>query len=247
MLLPLPANALSSEKGAAATQCETPLDCARHSVVSLLPLWPAGFTRNEEPEGSGIALGNGTLIATADHVLGPAKSARIRTLSGVIMEAQIVLRDPIADIALLKVPEKIKPFALEKPPMVGEAACAIGNSFGLDVSIACGVVSAKNVSGTGFNRVEDFVQTDAAVNPGMSGGALVNSKGELLGMLSAIFTRQSDANIGVNFAVSTRLLLRVVEDFEHDGLLSHTISNLLLRPADISKSGGKTGPCCHAC
>ncbi len=72
-------------------------------------------------------------------------------------------------------------------------------------TVACGTVSATERSNAGFNRIEDFVQTDAAVNPGMSGGALIGEDGRLVGILSAIFTKQSDANIGVNFAVSAAL------------------------------------------
>ena len=98
-------------------------------------------------------------------------------------------------------------------PKIGEEACAIGNAFGLGLSLTCGLVSAVHRTGTGFNPVEDFVQTDAAVNPGSSGGALVGKKsGRLIGVLSAIFTKSADANIGVNFAVSTALARRVATD-----------------------------------
>lgn len=210
--------------------CETKLACATRSVVSLLPNWPSGFSRNEEPEGSGIVLSGGDLIATADHVLGPAKTARIRTLNGEIMDAEIVIRNPQTDIALLKINKKLPSFSFVKEVSIASQACAIGNSFGLDISLTCGVISAKNVSGVGFNKIEDFVQTDASVNPGMSGGALVNSQGQLVGMLSAIFTRQSDANIGVNFAVSANLLKRMVDDYNDDGVVSFRTSGLVLRP-----------------
>jgi S1-C subfamily serine protease len=81
------------------------------------------------------------------------------------------------------------------------------------------VVSAVRRTGIGFNPLEDFVQTDAAVNPGASGGALLDEEGRLVGLLSAIFTKQSDANIGVNFAVSVPLLERVAEDLLRHGRL----------------------------
>ena len=83
--------------------------------------------------------------------------------------------------------------------------------------MTCGVVSALNVSDAGFNPVEDFIQTDAAANPGVSGGALVDAEGRLAGMMSAIFASGGDTNIGVNFATSTELLLRVVEALISDG------------------------------
>jgi len=79
------------------------------------------------------------------------------------------------------------------------------------------VVSAIGRSGTGFNPIEDFVQTDASINPGGSGGPLLDQNTQLVGMVSAIFTKQSDADIGVNFATSTRLLMRVVTDLRDHG------------------------------
>ena len=95
------------------------------------------------------------------------------------------------------------------------------------------------LSGTGFNRIEDFVQTDASVNPGMSGGALVNRDGQLIGVLSAIFTKKSDSSIGVNFAVSTPLLQRVLDQHRQTGRVEHFRPGLLIRPAP--RSSGVTG------
>lgn len=222
-------------------KCDNELDCATQSVVSLLPDWPENFTRNEEPEGSGIVLGDGTLVATADHVLGPAKTAHVRTRSGLVLKADIVMRDPMTDIAFLRINKKQIPFQNFKNISVSEPACAIGNSFGLDISVTCGVISAKEVTGVGFNRIEDFLQTDASVNPGMSGGALVDEKGNLLGMLSAIFTRKSDANIGVNFAVSGNLLFKVLNDFQEYGRVQYQQSGILVRPNDPKTSKGYIG------
>lgn len=217
--------------------CETLLECKVFFVVSLLPDWPVNFTRNEEPEGSGIVLSDGKTIATADHVLGPAKSARVRTFNGQILDAKIIMRDPQTDIAFLRIERSLPVFEFQKEIALGDKACAVGNSFGLDISLTCGVVSAKQISGVGFNRIEDFIQTDASVNPGMSGGALVDAEGKLIGMLSAIFTRQSDANIGVNFAVSANLLERVLQDFEEDGTLSHTKTGIVVRPSKPKQNG----------
>lgn len=215
--------------------------CALPSVVSVLPVWPAEVPRNEEPEGSGIVVSPAGLIATADHVIGPAKKVLVRTPSGEVLSGDIVLRDFHTDVALLKVERKLAPIPFADHSVLGGAACAIGNSFGLDISLTCGVVSAQNVTGTGFNRIEDFVQTDAAVNPGMSGGALVDEQGRLIGMLSAIFAKEADANIGVNFAVSTTLLKRVVQDYVSFGQVRRLVPGLLVRPSirpgDIGLAG----------
>ncbi len=199
-------------------------------MVSVLPVLPPA-NRSEEPEGSGVVLGNGKIIATADHVIGRAKKVLIRTISGRVVVAKIILRDKATDIALLKISQALKPLEYGSAPKMGGQICAIGNSFGLGISMACGVVSAKQRSGTGFNEIEDFVQTDAAVNPGMSGGALVDQSGMLIGLLSAIFTKKSDSNIGVNFAVSSTLLKHVVRGFLRDGKLTRSKSGLMLQPS----------------
>jgi S1-C subfamily serine protease len=80
--------------------------------------------------------------------------------------------------------------------------------------MSCGVISGPNRHGIGFNSIEDFIQTDAAVNPGASGGALVNADGQLIGMIAAIFTKDADIDAGVNFAISTQLLIERLKQFE---------------------------------
>jgi S1-C subfamily serine protease len=114
---------------------------------------------------------------------------------------------------------------------LGAPVCAVGNQFGLDLSVTCGVVSALHRSGTGFNPIEDFVQTDAAVNPGASGGPLVDAQGRLVGVLSAIFTKDADADIGVNFAASVQLVRRVAGDLIAHGRVIRARSGL--RVADL--------------
>lgn len=86
----------------------------------------------------------------------------------------------------------------------------ISNSFGLDLGITCGVISATGRENTGFNQIENFIQTDAAANPGSSGGALIDDNGKLIGMMSGIFTKNTDTNSGVNFAVSSELILETI-------------------------------------
>lgn len=181
------------------------------SVVSVLPEWPPDRRRSEEPEGSGVVVANGRFIATAAHVVSQALSIRIRTFEGTLFKARLLAFDRATDIALLTVDISLQPVAIEaNDPKVGDRVCAVGNAFGLGLSVTCGVVSAVNKAGVGFNLIEDFVQTDAAVNPGASGGALVAEDGKMVGLLSAIFTKRSDANIGVNFAVSPVLVSRVI-------------------------------------
>ncbi|MCH8239071.1 MAG: trypsin-like peptidase domain-containing protein [Proteobacteria bacterium] len=216
-----------------------PLDRAMLSVVSVLPQWPRDARRLEEPEGSGVVMFEGKTIVTTLHVVDKALSIRVRTLAGNIFPARLTGRDRASDIATLAIDKPLPAIKLAPAePRLGEKVCAIGNAFGLGLSVSCGVVSSVHRAGVGFNRVEDFIQTDAAVNPGASGGALVNERGEFAGLLSAIFTKTSDANIGVNFAVSAALTAAVARQLRDTGRVKRPISGLRLEPFP---GKGKTG------
>lgn len=188
------------------------------SVVSVLPVWPGkpqgggGTPPGAAPEGSGVVVGKDGLVATAFHVIEPAERIDVRLADGRILPAELIGQDEASDIALLKVPEDLPLLETAPHPSLASRACVISNAYGLGLSVTCGVVSARHVSNAGFNPVEDFIQTDAAANPGSSGGALVDGEGRLVGMVSAIFASRAETNIGVNFAVSSALLARVVED-----------------------------------
>ncbi|MDA7946859.1 MAG: trypsin-like peptidase domain-containing protein [Hyphomicrobiaceae bacterium] len=209
------------------------------SVVSVLPEWPPDARRSEEPEGSGVVVLDGKTIVTALHVVDRARSVRIRTRDGKILKARLSGRDRATDIATLTIDTALPPITPgDGEPHLGDRVCAIGNAFGLGLSVTCGVVSGLNRAGVGFNRVEDFVQTDAAVNPGASGGALVTDKGEFVGLLSAIFTKTSDANIGVNFAVSARMANDIARNLREHGRVGRPISGMRMEAAP---GEGETG------
>ncbi|MGI9521398.1 MAG: trypsin-like peptidase domain-containing protein [Hyphomicrobiaceae bacterium] len=185
------------------------------SVVSVLPIRSgqsenlSDSKRGAVPEGSGVAIFEGGYVATAWHVVRSAPRINVRLSNGRILPAQLVGKDAKSDIALLKVAADLAPLKPIAQLALAQRVCAIANAYGLGLSVTCGVVSALNVSNAGINAVEDFIQTDAAINPGSSGGALVDENGQLVGLISAIFASKSDTNIGVNFAVSTSLLRRV--------------------------------------
>ncbi|MYI67830.1 MAG: trypsin-like serine protease [Boseongicola sp. SB0673_bin_14] len=197
-----------------------------NSVVSVLPHWPGrpqggpGAPPGASPEGSGIAL-RPSVIATAWHIVERAERIEVRLADGRMLPASLIARDPLSDIALLRVDASLAPFDSASDSVLADPVCAIGNSFGLGLSVTCGVVSAIQVSNAGFNAVEDFVQTDAAINPGASGGALVDRQGRLVGMVSAIFASKGDTSTGVGFAVSAELLWRVAEALLADGKASY--------------------------
>jgi len=218
------------------------------SVVTVLPLWPgyerAGQTRlppGSSPEGTAIAIRPGGFLVTALHVVDRAVEITVRLPDGREVPARLVGADVTTDLAVLAIDVDVPVLQTAPEPALGDPACALGNQFGLGISVTCGVVSALHRSGVGFNPVEDFVQTDAAVNPGASGGALVDGQGRLLGVLSAIFTKVSDANIGINFAASVGLVQRVVDDLMAGGQVRHADTGMRfagLAPAErVSQAG----------
>ena len=142
------------------------------SVVSVLPEWP-GFKgepgregRPKNPEGTAVAVLPGGYLATNVHVIGRAEKIDIRLEDGRVMPATIVGRDASTDLALLKVSVDLPVLPAAPEPVLGQRVCAVGNQFGMGLSVTCGVVSALHRTGTGFNEIEDFIQTDAVVNPG---------------------------------------------------------------------------------
>ena len=193
---------------------------AEASVVAVLPTWP-GYNRpgfgapdGTAPEGSGFFLHPSlesrrtAYVVTSAHVVARATRIEIEDHRSGRYDARLVGVDTVRDIALLEAEADGTGIvvASRNPPPVGLHACVIGNPFGLGNSFSCGVVSATGRE-AGFQQIEDFIQTDAAVNPGSSGGVLVDARGQLLGMVNAIFTKEADIDAGVNFAISSDLLL----------------------------------------
>jgi len=220
-------------------------EMARKSVVTVLPVWPGRPANVREPEGSGVVVGDGHTIVTADHVLGPAQNqlpVLVRDDDGTSYRARVVARHKASDLALLQIEQKLPVLAGRTGDLrLGEEVCAIGNAFGVGLSVSCGRVSAVHRAGVGFNAIEDFIQTDAAVNPGMSGGALVDMQGRFAGMVSAIFTKQSDANIGVNFAVDARLVNVIIDDLAKTGKFVPARTGVLLRAIPRKGEPGRQG------
>lgn len=166
---------------ASADHAETAWSTASPSVVSVLPTWPGyerpglGAPPGTAPEGSGVAILEDGLILTAAHVVAKATSVEVRDRRDNVMTAEVLAIDGPADLALLRVDAPIPPIGVAAArPAPGQHACLIANAFGLGLSVTCGIVSSDRRSGIGFNPIEDFIQTDAAANPGSSGGALVN-------------------------------------------------------------------------
>ena len=197
---------------------------AYKSTVIVLPTWPGynkpgyGAPQGTAPAGTGfyLSIGNDQLeskfIMTAAHVIKNSKVVEIKNYKNQNDEVEVVLVDYKTDIAILKSKDKGKSITLSKKKIeVGNQVCVIGNSFGLGQSLSCGIVSGKNRRGLGFNQIENFIQTDAAVNPGASGAPLVNEHGQLVGMVDAIYTKEADIDAGVNFAIDKKLIQKFLK------------------------------------
>ncbi|MDC0093844.1 trypsin-like peptidase domain-containing protein [Alphaproteobacteria bacterium] len=192
---------------------------AYKSTVIVLPTWP-GYNRpgfgaplGTAPAGTGFYISinkqdnNTFYIMTAAHVIKNAKVVDIKDYENITQKAVVILVDIKRDIAILK--SKVTGLAIkisQQKINIGNQVCVIGNSFGLGPSLSCGIISAKNRKNLGFNQIENFIQTDAAVNPGASGAPLVNKIGELVGMVDAIYTKEADIDAGVNFAIDKKLI-----------------------------------------
>lgn len=144
------------------------------------------------------------LILTNNHVIKDAYEIKVTLTDGRELDAQILGRDPDTDIAVIQVAaEKLIDVSMADSSKlrVGDFVVAIGNPFGLGQTVTSGIVSALGRSGLGIESIEDFIQTDASINLGNSGGALVNLRGELVGINTAIYGAGNQGSIGIGFAI----------------------------------------------
>ncbi|MEN1783905.1 MAG: trypsin-like peptidase domain-containing protein [Bacteroidota bacterium] len=173
-----------------------------------------GGQKSQIGTGSGVIISPDGYIVTNNHVIEKAQSLEITLNNNKSYEAQIVGTDPSSDIALLKIdvegPLPYLAFGDSDITRIGEWVLAVGNPFGLTSTVTAGIVSAKARS-ISPGRNQSFIQTDAAVNPGNSGGALVNTNGDLIGINTAI-TSQTGSYVGYSFAVPSNIARKVVDD-----------------------------------
>src|SRR2546423_2244413 len=189
---------------------------------------PDGKPRTVEDSGSGVLIaaddGRGTLVITNNHVVTGAQPAQISVnlSDGRLLRPTQVLADPETDVALLRVDRAGLPLATlgdSDRARVGQWVLAVGSPFGLSQSVTHGIISARergSVSLGSTIRIKDFLQTDAAINPGSSGGPLVNLDGEVIGINTAIAS-QSGANSGVGFSIPVNLVQRVIRQLLEKG------------------------------
>ena len=167
--------------------------------------------------GSGVVVSVDGYILTNVHVLGElGRGTEVRVTLGDKRElrAQVIGADPATDIALVKINARnlrAIPWGDSSQLKIAEWVLAIGNPYQLNQTVTLGIVSALGRTNLGIAGYEDFIQTDAAINPGNSGGALINSRGELIGINTAIFT-EGRGYQGIGFAVPSNLARRVMDD-----------------------------------
>ena len=179
--------------------------------------------------GSGVIISSDGYIITNNHVIDGAQSIEVSTNDNKTYEAELIGADSNTDIALLKI-KSSKPlsyliFGDSNMAKVGEWVLAVGNPFNLTSTVTAGIISAKSRDLSGRNT-QSFIQTDAAVNPGNSGGALVNTNGELIGINTAI-TSKTGSYIGYSFAVPSNIAKKVIEDLMEFGNVQNGILGVI--------------------
>ena len=176
--------------------------------------------------GSGVIISQDGYIVTNNHVIEGATNLEITLNDQKKYPAELIGTDPSNDIALLKINTDVDlpyiPFANSDNVQVGEWVLAVGNPYNLTSTVTAGIVSAKGRDLEGNRNIESFIQTDAAVNPGNSGGALVNTKGELIGINTAISSR-TGSFIGYSFAVPSNIAKKIIDDILEFGTVQQAI------------------------
>ena len=185
--------------------------------------------------GSGVIISTDGYIITNNHVIEGADELEVTLNDNRKFEAKVIGADPTTDIALLKIEADdlpTIPFGDSEKLKVGEWVLAVGNPFNLTSTVTAGIVSAKSRGNIGAegdrSKIESFIQTDAAVNPGNSGGALVNTKGELVGINTAIYS-ETGSYAGYSFAVPISIAGKVVNDLKEFGTVQRAVLGVLIQ------------------
>jgi serine protease Do len=198
----------------------------------------------QEASGSGVIISNDGYIVTNNHVVDGASDIEVTLNDNRNFKAKVIGADPNTDIALIKIDAKdlhVIAFGNSDSLKVGEWVLAVGNPFNLTSTVTAGIVSAKGRNINIINTqlpLESFIQTDAAVNPGNSGGALVNTHGELVGITTAIAS-QTGSYAGYAFAVPVSIVQKVVTDIRKYGVVQRAVLGIKIRNINDSIAKAK--------
>jgi serine protease DegS len=197
--------------------------------------WPSYRQRVERSLGSGVIVDAAGTIVTNQHVIAGADSIRVQLADGRIADATIVGQDPESDIAILHLGLRelpVMPLGRSDTLRVGDIVLAIGNPYGIGQTVTQGIVSATGRGQLGLATFENFIQTDAAINLGNSGGALIDAQGDLVGINTAVLNRAYGGPEGIGFAIPINLVRGVMEQILKVG---HVVRGWLgFVPQDLS-------------
>jgi len=198
-------------------------------------------TEREHSLGSGVIVNPDGYILTNNHVIDGAKEVKVLLEDKREFDARIVGTDAKTDIAVLKIEAKNLPavaFGDSSKMQAGNFVLAIGNPFGLNQTVTLGIVSATGRGGLGIEDYEDFIQTDAAINPGNSGGALIDERGDLIGINTAIVSGGSGGNQGVGFAIPGNMARNVMKQILKNGKVTRAWLGVSIQPVtqDIARA-----------
>ncbi|MGE0785476.1 MAG: trypsin-like peptidase domain-containing protein [Sandaracinaceae bacterium] len=205
----------------------------------LRPYLGGGGPEESQSLGSGVIVDPSGVILTNHHVVADATEIRVVLWDGRELEGRAVGSDPESDLAVLRVspPDRT---SLQLPALAygdatamrqGDRVLAIGNPFGVGLTVTMGIVSATGRAAMGITDYEDFIQTDAAINPGNSGGALVNLRGELIGINTAILSRTGGSH-GIGFAIPSNMAEPVAAALLRDGRVTRGWLGVALQDLD---------------
>jgi Do/DeqQ family serine protease len=194
--------------------------------------------------GSGVIISQDGYIVTNNHVIENATDLEITLNNKQKYKAELIGTDKANDIALLKIDADIDlpyiPFANSDNIKIGEWVLAVGNPYNLTSTVTAGIVSAKGRDLEGNSAIDSFIQTDAAVNPGNSGGALVNTRGELVGINTAISSK-TGSFIGYSFAVPSNIAKKIVDDLLEFGSVQEAILGITIDNTKTDIEGVRIG------
>lgn len=198
--------------------------------------------------GSGVIVSEDGVIVTNNHVVADADELLVVLSDRREYEAELILADERTDLAVLRIDTDGEPlpkaiYGDTRDTEVGDVVLAIGNPFGVGQTVTSGIISATARTDVGVSDYAFFLQTDAAVNPGNSGGALINTKGELVGVNTAIFSRSGGSN-GIGFAIPAEMVKRVVDAAVNEGRIVRPWLGLKAQSVtyDIAKAQGLNRP-----
>lgn len=192
--------------------------------------------------GSGFIIDKSGYILTNNHVIADAEEIKVTLDNEKVYDAKVVGTDPKTDIALIKIEAKedlpIVVMGDSDKLEVGEWVIAIGNPFGLSHTVTVGVISAKGRRGIGPGPYDNYIQTDASINPGNSGGPLINTRGEVIGINSAIIAGNTGGNIGIGFAIPINMAKNILDDLKEKGSVTRGWLGVMIQKVtpDLAKS-----------